>query len=73
LQFNVSVACLNGKRKSLREKDLIEPTCGYEAGAEDAGSGELMAEALYLRYALYDLDGKMKRTVALDDLAMVPA
>ena len=25
---------------------------GYEAGAEDAGSGELLAEALDLRYIL---------------------
>ena len=43
---------------------------GYEAGAEDAGSGELLAEALDLRYSLYDLDGKTKRAVALDDLVM---
>ena len=33
---------------------------GYEAGAEDAGSGELLVETLDLRYALYDLDGKTK-------------
>ena len=43
---------------------------GYEAGAEDAGSGELLDEALGLRYALYDLDGKTKRAIALDDLEM---
>ncbi|MEI8376423.1 MAG: hypothetical protein WCJ35_26700 [Planctomycetota bacterium] len=55
MQFNVSVTCLNGKVKS-RENDLIEPTCGYEAGAEDAGSGELLAEAHALQYAFYDLD-----------------
>ncbi len=29
---------------------------GYEAGAEDAGSGELLVETLDLRYALYDLE-----------------
>ncbi|MEI8371524.1 MAG: hypothetical protein WCJ35_01685 [Planctomycetota bacterium] len=29
---------------------------GYEAGAEDAGSGELLAEAQALQYAFYDLD-----------------
>ena len=29
---------------------------GYEAGAEDAGSGELLAEAHALQYAFYDLD-----------------
>jgi hypothetical protein len=34
---------------------------GDEAGAEDAGSGELLVETLDLRYALYDLDGKTKR------------
>ncbi len=33
---------------------------GYEAGAEDVGSGELLVETLDLRYALYDLDGKTK-------------
>ncbi len=34
---------------------------GYEAGAEDAGSGELLVETLDLRYALFDLDAKTKR------------
>jgi hypothetical protein len=43
---------------------------GYEAGAEDAGSGELLVEALDLRYAFYDLDGKTKRAIALDELVM---
>ncbi len=43
---------------------------GYEVGAEDAGSGELLVEALDLRYALFDLDGKTKRAVVLDDLVM---
>jgi hypothetical protein len=43
---------------------------GYEAGAEDAGSGELLVETLDLRYALYDLDGKTKRAIALDELVM---
>ena len=43
---------------------------GYEAGAEDAGSGELLVETLGLRYALYDLGGKTRRAVALDDLVM---
>ena len=43
---------------------------GYEAGAEDAGSGELLVEALDLRYALFDLDGKTKRAIALDELVM---
>ena len=46
---------------------------GYEAGAEDAGSGELLVETLDLRYACYDLDGKIKRAIALDDLVMVLA
>ena len=43
---------------------------GYEAGAEDAGSGELLVETLDLRYAFYDLDGKTKRAIALDELVM---
>ena len=43
---------------------------GYEAGAEDAGSGELMAEAQALQYAFYDLDGKTRRAIALDELVM---
>ena len=42
----------------------------YEAGAEDAGSGELLVETLDLRYALDDLDGKTRRAIALDDLVM---
>ena len=33
-------------------------------------NGELLVEALNLRYALYDLDGKMKRAVVLDELAI---
>jgi hypothetical protein len=39
--------------------------CGrvYEAGAEDAGSGELLAEAQALQYAFYDLDGKQRRAM----------
>jgi hypothetical protein len=32
-----------------------------------AGSGELLVEALDLQYALYDLDGKTKRAIALDE------
>jgi hypothetical protein len=43
---------------------------GYEAGAEEAGSGELLAESQALQYAFYDLDGKVKRAIALDDLVM---
>lgn len=43
---------------------------GYEAGAEDAGSGELLAEAQALQYAFLDLDGKQRRAIALDDLVM---
>jgi hypothetical protein len=43
---------------------------GYEAGAEDAGSGELLAEAEALQNAFYDLDGKQRRAIALDDLVM---
>ena len=43
---------------------------GYEAGAEDAGSGELLVETLDLRYALFDLDAKTKRAIALDELVM---
>ena len=41
---------------------------GYEAGAEDAGSGELLVEALALQSAFYDLDGKTRRAIALDEL-----
>jgi hypothetical protein len=42
---------------------------GNEAGAEDAGSGEHLAEAeaLDLQYALYDLDGKTRRAVGMDE------
>jgi len=43
---------------------------GYEAGAEDATCGELLAEAQALQYAFYDPDGKTGRAVALDDLVM---
>jgi hypothetical protein len=43
---------------------------GYEAGAEDAGSGELLAEADALQYAFLDLDGKQRRAIALDNLVM---
>lgn len=43
---------------------------GYEAGVEDAGSGELLAEATALQYAFFDLDGKQRRAIALDDLVM---
>ena len=44
---------------------------GYEAAAEHAGSGELLIETLDLRYALYDLDGKTRRAIALDELMAV--
>ncbi len=43
---------------------------GYEAGTDDAGSGELLVETLDLRYALFDLDGKTRRAIALDDPVM---
>jgi len=32
--------------------------------------GELLVETLDLRYTLYDLDGKTKRAIALDELVM---
>ena len=44
--------------------------CQVRSCAEDAGSGELLAEAQALQRAFYDLDGKTRRTVALDDLVM---
>jgi hypothetical protein len=43
---------------------------GYEAGAEDAGSGELLAETHALQSAFYALDGKTRRAIALDELVM---
>jgi len=43
---------------------------GHKAGAEDAGSGELLAEAQALQYAFYDPAGKTRRTIALDEPAM---
>ena len=43
---------------------------GYEAGAEDAGSGELLAESQALQGAIYDLDGKTRRAIALEELEM---
>jgi len=43
---------------------------GYEAGAEVATCGELLAEAQALQHAFYDLDGKTRRAIALDDLVM---
>ena len=43
---------------------------GDEAGAEDADSGELLAETLDLRYAFYDLDGKTSRAIGVDELVM---
>jgi len=42
---------------------------GYETGAGAAGSGELLAEALALQDAFYDLDAKQRRAIALDELA----
>jgi hypothetical protein len=39
-----------------------------QASTEEAGSGELLVEGLALRYALYDLDGRTKRAIALDRL-----
>jgi len=42
---------------------------GYEAGAEDAATcGELLAEARALQTARYDLDGKARRAIALEEL-----
>jgi len=44
---------------------------GYEAGAEDAATcGELLAEARALQTARYDLDGKARRAIALEELEM---
>ncbi len=43
---------------------------GYEAGTEDAGSGELLAEAEALQKAFYNLDGKTGRAFALDESVM---
>ena len=43
---------------------------GYQAGAGYASNGKLLAEAEALQYAFYDLGGKMKRAIALDDLVM---
>lgn len=51
-------------------RPTFEYDAGYEAGAEDAGSGELLEEALALQYAFYVLDGKARRAIALDDLVM---
>jgi hypothetical protein len=42
----------------------------YEAGAKDAPSGELLDEAQALQSAFYDLDGKTRRAIALDELEM---
>ncbi|MGO9109586.1 MAG: hypothetical protein ACLP9L_10155 [Thermoguttaceae bacterium] len=42
---------------------------GYEAVA-DVGSGELLAEAQALQIAFYDLDGKTRRAIVLDDMAI---
>ncbi len=42
---------------------------GYEAGA-DAPSGELLAEAEALENAFYDLDGKTRRAIGLDELVI---
>ena len=39
-------------------------------GAEDAGSGELLAEAQALQDAFSDLGGKTRRAIALDELVM---
>jgi hypothetical protein len=43
---------------------------GYEAGAEDAGSSELLGEAEALQNAFFDMDGKTRRAIALDELVM---
>ncbi|MGA2256172.1 MAG: hypothetical protein ABSG53_16105 [Thermoguttaceae bacterium] len=43
---------------------------GYEAGAEDAGGGELLADTQALQYAFYDLDAKQRRAIAQDELVM---
>jgi len=41
---------------------------GYEAGADAATCGELLAKARALQSAFYDLDGKTRRAIALDEL-----
>jgi hypothetical protein len=56
------LVCLLRSNRSLN--------AAFEAGAEDTGSGKLLVETLDLRYALYDLDGKTKRAIALDELVM---
>jgi hypothetical protein len=43
---------------------------GYEAGAEDAGSGELLAEAQALQDAFHDLDAKQRQATGLGELVM---
>ena len=43
---------------------------GYDATADYARCGELLAEAEALQNAFYDLDAKTRRAVALDDLTM---
>ncbi len=58
-----------GRPHRSRKARAIAAT-GYEAGVQDAGSGELLVEALDLRDALYGLDGKTKRAIALDELVM---
>jgi hypothetical protein len=40
------------------------------SGRRRRPSGELLAEAQDLRYALYDLDGTTKRAIARDELVM---
>jgi hypothetical protein len=48
----------------------VQFKAGYEAGVEDAGSGELLDEADALQHAFFNLDGKQRRAIALDELAM---
>ena len=43
---------------------------GYEAGAEDAGSGELLVETLDLRYALMTWMARRSGRLRLDELVM---
>ena len=65
-----------GQRRVPRRNHVCLPYApprlrrGLPSGEEDAGSGELLAEANALQNAFFDLDGKTRRAVAMEELSM---
>ncbi len=65
----LGLACMNSLMGSKERTGVTMPVEILLRMVFDAGSGELVAEAETLSFAFYDLDGKTKQAVALEDLA----